>query len=87
MANAVTQTSDGEYLVLEPNRAQLLVSALKSQAENAVTVGGRPVLVCSARVRRHLRRLVEQAIPHLTVCSYNEIVPGTRVETIGVVNA
>ena len=46
-----------------------------------------PVLLCSARVRRHLRRLVEQPLPHLAVCSYNEIAPGISVETIGVVNA
>ena len=44
------------------------------------------MLLCSARVRRHLRRLVEQAIPQLAVCSYNEIAPGISVETIGVID-
>jgi flagellar biosynthesis protein FlhA len=44
------------------------------------------VLLCSARVRRHLRKLVEHAIPHLAVCSYNEIASGISVETIGVVS-
>jgi len=39
-----------------------------------------------AKRRRHLRRLVEQAIPQLAVCSYNEIAPGISVETIGVVD-
>ena len=39
-----------------------------------------------ARVRRHLRRLVEQTLPHLAVCSYNEIAAGISVETIGVVS-
>jgi flagellar biosynthesis protein FlhA len=48
-------------------------------------MGVRPVLVCSSRIRRHLRRLVEQALPQLPVVSYNEIVPGIRVETTGVV--
>jgi flagellar biosynthesis protein FlhA len=47
----------------------------------------RPVLLCSARVRRHLRRLLEASIPHLSVCSYNEIAPGISVETIGVISA
>jgi flagellar biosynthesis protein FlhA len=55
--------------------------------ENAIARGRRPVLICSARVRRHLRRLCEQSLPQLPVCSYNEIVPGIRVETIGVVEA
>ena len=56
--------------------------------EHAAARGGmRPVLLCSARVRRHLRRLVAQAVPQLSVCSYNEIAPGISVETIGVVTA
>jgi flagellar biosynthesis protein FlhA len=87
VSSAITQTSDGEYLAMEPSRAQALVQALKSQAENAVARGGRPVLLCSARVRRHLRRLCEQSLPQLAVCSYNEVAPGIRVETIGVVEA
>jgi flagellar biosynthesis protein FlhA len=52
-----------------------------------VTRGRRPVLICSSRVRRHLRRLCEQALPQLSVCAYNEIAPGIGVETIGVVTA
>jgi type III secretory pathway component EscV len=38
-------------------------------------------------VRRHLRRLCEQTLPHLSVCSYNEVVAGIRVETVGLVEA
>ena len=34
---------------------------------------------------RNLRRLIEQAFPQLPVISYNEIVPGIRVETAGMV--
>ncbi len=87
VSESIAQTADGEYLVLEPSRAQLIVSALKDQMDNALAHGGRPVLLCSARVRRHLRRLCEQALPQLPVCSYNEVMPGIRVETVGVVNA
>lgn len=85
VAAAITQTSDGEFLAMDPIRAQALVSALRTQVEHAVARGSRPVLLCSARVRRHMRKLVEQAIPHLAVCSYNEIAPGITVETIGVI--
>jgi flagellar biosynthesis protein FlhA len=44
-------------------------------------------MLCSARVRRHLRRLWEQRLPQLAVCSYNEIAPGVSVETVGVLDA
>ncbi|MEA2426787.1 MAG: flagellar biosynthesis protein FlhA [Thermoleophilaceae bacterium] len=85
VSESITATSDGEYLALEPSRAQALVTALRERTELAGTLGARPVLLCSARVRRHLRRLSEQSIPQLAVCSYNEIAPGIRVETVGVV--
>ena len=49
-----------------------------AQVEQALARGGRPVLLCSARVRRHLRRLCEQRLPQLAVCSYNEIAAGRR---------
>jgi flagellar biosynthesis protein FlhA len=87
VAESITATADGEFLAMEPSRAHALVSSLAGQTENAIARGRRPVLICSARVRRHLRRLCEQSLPQLPVCSYNEIVPGIRVETIGVVEA
>jgi flagellar biosynthesis protein FlhA len=95
VATSITQTTDGEYLAMDPPRAQAIVGALRDQVEHAAARGagsghggGRgPVLLCSARVRRHLRRLIAQAQPHLPVCSYNEIAPGVNVETIGVIHA
>ena len=87
---SITQTTDGEYLAMDPPRAQAIVAALRAQVEHAAarSTGGRsPVLLCSARIRRHLRRLIAQAQPHLAVCSYNEISPGISVETVGVIHA
>ena len=87
VSESITATSDGEYLAMEPARAQALVTALRDRSDGAAAQGARPVLLCSARIRRHLRRLCEQTLPNLAVCSYNEIVPGIRVETVGVVEA
>jgi flagellar biosynthesis protein FlhA len=87
VATSITQTADGEYLAMDPPRAQAIVGALRTQVEHATGLGARPILLCSARVRRHLRRLIAQAQPHLPVCSYNEIAPGINVETIGVIHA
>ena len=87
ISDSIAQTADGEYLAMEPTRAHALVSSLATQAEHAVARGGRPVVICSSRVRRHLRRLVEQNLPQLSICAYNEIAPGISVETIGVVSA
>jgi flagellar biosynthesis protein FlhA len=87
VSESIAQTPDGEYLAMDPSRAQALVHSLSNHVEQAVARGRRPVLICSSRVRRHLRRLCEQALPQLSVCAYNEIAPGISVETIGVVTA
>ncbi|MDX6522226.1 MAG: flagellar biosynthesis protein FlhA, partial [Gaiellales bacterium] len=87
IAESVSQTADGEYLAMDPERAQALVGSLAGQVEAATAIGVRPVVLCSSRIRRHLRRLVEQSLPQLPVMSYNEILPGIRVETTGVVSA
>ncbi len=91
VSTSITQTTDGEYLAMDPPRAQAIVMALRAQVEHATALGSRggrgPVLLCSARIRRHLRRLIAQAQPQLAVCSYNEIAPGIDVETIGVIHA
>ena len=87
VSESIAQTPDGEYLAMEPSRAQALVQALAAHSEEAFSLGRRPVVLCSSRIRRHLRRLLEQAVPQLSVCAYNEIAPGINVETIGVVTA
>jgi flagellar biosynthesis protein FlhA len=87
VSEAITTTAEGEYLAMAPPRAQALLQALNAQVEQAVSRGRRPVLLCSSRVRRHLRRLCSQALPQLSVCAYNEVTPGINVETIGVVSA
>lgn len=86
IAESITATADGEYLAMDPNRAQSLVTALQAQSEQPIPGGRRPVLLCSSRIRRHLRRLVEQSVPQLPVCAYTEVAPGVTVETVGVVH-
>jgi flagellar biosynthesis protein FlhA len=84
LAEALVQTADGEFLAMDPVRAAALVDACAAEVDQALARGGRPVLLCSARVRRHLRRLCEQRLPQMAVCSYNEIAPGVGVETLAV---
>jgi flagellar biosynthesis protein FlhA len=85
MAEALVQTADGEFLAMDPTQASNIVEAAAEQVELAIATGARPVLLCSARVRRHLRQLCQQRLPQLAVCSYNEIAPGIGVETTGVI--
>jgi flagellar biosynthesis protein FlhA len=81
IAESLVATADGELLALDPDRAAVLVAGLAERVHDLSRGGVRPVLVCSSRVRRHVRRLIEQALPQLAVLAYTEIVPGIRVES------
>jgi flagellar biosynthesis protein FlhA len=87
VAESLAQTPEGEVLALDPVRARALLHSLAEQVDRLAATGRRPVVVCSSRVRRHIRRLVEQAFPQLAVVSHNEIVPGVKVESAGLVTA
>jgi flagellar biosynthesis protein FlhA len=87
VAESLAQTAEGEIAAVDPSRAEALIGSLGREVESATSMGGRPVLVCSSRIRRHIRRLVEQAFPQLPVLAYTEILPGIRVERAGTVTA
>jgi flagellar biosynthesis protein FlhA len=85
VAESLAQGPEGEIAAVDPARAESLVSQLAGEVERVTGRGSRPVLVCSSRIRRHIRRLVEHAFPQLPVLAYTEIVPGIRVERTGTV--
>ena len=43
VSTSITQTTDGEYLAMDPPRAQAIVNALRTQVEHAAARGARPV--------------------------------------------
>ena len=86
VADSLTQTAEGEMLALDPSRAHAFLSGLNDQIDRLLGLGRRPILLCSSRVRRHIRRLVEQSYPQLPVLAYSEVMPGVRVETAGLVS-
>jgi len=49
------------------------------------TSGKSGVILCSPQIRQTLRRMIEPSLPHTAVLAYNEIVPETAVEAVGLV--
>jgi flagellar biosynthesis protein FlhA len=70
---------------MEPSRAEDLVQHLSRTVEAATATGHRPVLISSTRIRRHIRALIQGALPQLPVLAYGEITPDIRVESAGIV--
>lgn len=67
---------------LDAGFAQRLLALLKQAAERVANQGYRPVFLCSPIARRHVRRLVERALPGAAVLSIAEIDPAAKIKAI-----
>ena len=77
---AVHRTPAGTALALEPDLARDVAAAVV-RAAAAGPAGA--VLLTTAEVRRHVRRLVETDLPDLPVLSYQDLTPETQIQTVG----
>ncbi len=80
---AVHKTPTGSHLALEPQLARDIVAAVGRVIAAEGTKPPPFVLLTSAEIRRHVRRLVEIDHPSLCVLSYQELAPETELRTLG----
>lgn len=85
--DAVQQSETGEYVPLDPDRADAIARATVEAVQPLVQAGHDPVVVTSAQVRRYFRRMVERHMPKIVVLSYNEIDPAVKLESEGQIEA
>lgn len=76
-------TPDGQ-LAPGPVYTQQLFAGLNREIERVISTHGfQPVILCNARLRMPLRRLLERVLPQIAILSYNEIGPTTKATALG----
>jgi flagellar biosynthesis protein FlhA len=70
-------------LDLKPELAGRLVNECRQKTEELKSKGLKPAVLLSFKTRYPFRRFIGESIPDLGVLSYEEIVSGTRVYSIG----
>ena len=83
IAAAIQQTDRGNHFVLDPNIAQKIINSLTQTLEKSSSLNYQPVIVCSAQIRLHFKRLVDQFIPNISVLSYDEILNTVEIQSLG----
>jgi len=83
IAAAVQQTDRGNLFVLDPNIAQKIINNLTQTLEKYSSLNYQPVIVCSAQIRFHFKKLVDQFIPNISVLSYDEILSNVEIQSLG----
>ena len=68
---------------MRPATVRKIVDEISPMLNTAAEEGGQPVLLISSTVRRYFKQLIERSYPRLPVLSFNEIVSGIEVHSLG----
>jgi flagellar biosynthesis protein FlhA len=86
LVGSLAQLENGAtHLVIEPKVFSALLKILSADIHKLVATGLAPILLCSPKIRLHLRRLLASRLPDLAVISYNEVRSGVEVKTIEII--
>lgn len=84
--NSVKETEQGNFLAIDPNKAQHILKSLTNALEHSSLLGIQTAILCPPVVRLYFRKLIERNYPNVPVLSYNEIPANIHIEAIGMVS-
>ena len=86
IADSMQSTAGGIKVILAPDALNELSEQLSERIDTMVSNGQTPIVLTSPNVRLAFRRVTETTFPSLTVLSYNEIVPGVDIYSVGMIS-
>ncbi len=82
ISDALQQTDQGSFLALDPSIAQQMMNNLAASLEKMSSLNYQPVVMCSAQIRYHVKRLIDRFMPHIVVLSYDEILSKVEIQSL-----
>ncbi len=80
---SIQRTSAGTHLALEPDIAQEIVQAVKTECGHLPPSAQRPVLLTAMDIRRYVRKLLEYEFnPPFSVVSFQELSPDLNIQPV-----
>ena len=71
--------------MVDTRTSEKLITELDRFGEQMMLESLQPVLLCSGSLRRHLRKLLERVLPHISVISMNEIPWTINIASYGII--
>ena len=85
LEGALQETEGGFRFALSPGEVGRILEAVGAQLEKVKAGGELPIVICSPTVRSQFKRLTENNYRELVVLSYNEIIPGIEIRSLGMI--
>jgi flagellar biosynthesis protein FlhA len=85
ITRGLTHTEKGSFLILDPKMIQSIMQRIH-QAGQGMLAQSKLVLLTSANIRIHLKRLTDRMLPNLVILSHNEIPSNIKVISLGMVS-
>jgi flagellar biosynthesis protein FlhA len=82
ISEALRQTEHGSYLALDPARAQQIMNKLAAGLEKLSSANYQPLVMCTAQIRYHFKRLVDRFMRQVVVLAYDEILSDVEIQSI-----
>lgn len=81
--SSLQNTENGQVLAMSPEYAAQVLEKTKEKVQEIISSEKEAVLLCSATIRRHVRKFFERFIPNLIVLSHSEIIPEVSIKSLG----
>ncbi len=82
----IERTPMGTNVTMPAHVANQVTSAIARELQKVTAAGLQPVVIASPQVRAVIRQLISAQVPAAAVLSYNEVVAGVDVESLGLAN-
>jgi flagellar biosynthesis protein FlhA len=86
LSQSLEQSDQGNYLSIEPQRAQQIIEKIANSVQALLQQGHEPILLTAPAIRRPLKELTYRTLEELIVLSYNELKPNVDLQILGTVN-
>jgi len=83
--NSIRQSASGAYLAMDPAMSREVMDAARAQIGNLPPGAQRPVIVTDGEIRRFVKKLLEFAIPEISVLSYDQLTPQINLQPLGMI--